>query len=77
MELSYQEVYAMNKAEARRQLVQTYLKTGSIARTAQLWQTSRQVVRTWVRRFEHEGEAGLHDRSRRPHHCPSKTPAAL
>jgi transposase-like protein len=57
MELSYQEVYTMNKAEARSQLVQTYLKTGSIARTALLWQTSRQVVRTWVRRFQAEGKA--------------------
>ena len=39
MDVSYQEVYTMNKREARRQLVQTYLQTGSLARTAQLWQT--------------------------------------
>ncbi len=57
MELSYQEVYKMNKTEARLQLVQTYLATGSIAQTAQRWQTSRQVVRQWVRRFQTEGQA--------------------
>ncbi len=31
MELSYQEVYTMNTSEARRLLIQTYLRTGSIA----------------------------------------------
>lgn len=77
MELSYQEVYAMNKTEARRRLVQTWQKTGSIAQTARLWQTSRHLVRTWVRRWQAEGEAGLHDRSRRPNHCPRQTPAAV
>lgn len=34
MELSYQQVYTMNKAEARRQLAQIYLKTSSIAQAA-------------------------------------------
>lgn len=77
MELSYQEVYTMNKTEARRLLIQTYLRTGSIAQTARLWQTSRQVVRKWVRRFQAEGKAGLADRSRRPHSCPRQTPPAV
>lgn len=77
MELSYQQVYAMNKEEARRQLVQTYQRTGSIAQTARLWQTSRQVVRTWVCRWQAEGEAGLADRSRRPHSCPHQTTPAV
>ena len=52
MDLSYHQVYAMNKTEARRQLVQTCQRTGSIAQTARLWQTSRAVVRKWVRRFK-------------------------
>jgi transposase len=67
----------MNKTQARRQLVQTYQQTASIARTAKLWQTSRAVVRTWVRRFQQQGEAGLQDRSRRPHSCPRRTSAEL
>ncbi|MEM4402493.1 MAG: leucine zipper domain-containing protein [Candidatus Caldarchaeum sp.] len=77
MEVSYQHVYAMNKEQARRQLVQTYEQTGSIAQTARLWQTSRQVVRKWVGRFHAEGAAGLADRSRRPHSCPQRTPTTL
>jgi hypothetical protein len=44
MDLSYQEVYKMNPKGARYRLVQTYQQSGSIACTAQLWQTSRQVV---------------------------------
>ncbi len=77
MELSYQEVYRMNKSEARRHLVQTYQQTGSTAQTARLWQTSRQVVRRWVRRWQSEGQAGLSDRSRRPHSCPRQTKPAV
>jgi transposase InsO family protein len=34
-------------------------------------------VRTWVTRFEAEGEAGLVDRSSRPHSSPRRTPAAV
>lgn len=30
----------------------------------------------WLKRYQKSGEAGLHDRSRRPHHSPTKTPAA-
>ena len=35
---------------------------------------SRRCVKKWVDRFDQEGLAGLHDRSSRPHHTPSKTP---
>jgi hypothetical protein len=34
---------------------------------------SRKCVRTWVTRYETEGETGLVDRSSRPHHCPTVT----
>ena len=73
-ELAYREVYPMNRKEARRRLVQTYLDTHSIRKTARIWGTSRQVVRKWVRRYLQAGEAGLEDRSRRPHRSPRKTP---
>jgi transposase-like protein len=36
---------------------------------------SRQCAHRWVARFRVEGEAGLHDRSSRPHRCPRRTPA--
>jgi transposase len=34
---------------------------------------SRKCVRTWITRFEAEGEAGLVDRSSRPHSSPTRT----
>ncbi len=38
---------------------------------------SRKTVRYWLDRFATEGEAGLADRSSRPHHCPIRTPAEI
>ena len=38
---------------------------------------SRKCVRTWVTRFEAEGEAGLVDRSSRPHSSPRRTPVEV
>lgn len=37
--------------------------------------TSRKCVKTWLDRFAVEGEAGLHDRSSRPHTIPAGTAA--
>ncbi|WP_081830622.1 IS481 family transposase [Rhodococcus sp. UNC363MFTsu5.1] len=38
---------------------------------------SRKCVSTWVDRFAAEGEAGLHDRSSRPHMMPTRTAPAI
>lgn len=38
---------------------------------------SRKCVRTWITRFEDEGEAGLLDRSSRPRTSPTRTPAEM
>src|SRR5580692_1287145 len=38
---------------------------------------SRQCAHKWWRRFREEGEAGLRDRSSRPHYCPHQTPARI
>ncbi len=38
---------------------------------------SHKCVRTWVDRFASEGEAGLHDRSSRPHRTPTRTPVEV
>ena len=38
---------------------------------------SRQCVRRWLDRYQAEGEAGLHDRSSRPHHSPHRTAPPL
>ena len=52
MDISYREIYAMNKEEARKQIVSSYLTSGNISQVARLWHTSRNVVRKWVKRFE-------------------------
>lgn len=38
---------------------------------------SRKCVHTWISRFEAEGQAGLADRSSRPHSMPARTPRRL
>ena len=38
---------------------------------------SRKCVRTWIERFTAEGEAGLRDRSSRPHRSPTRTPTEV
>ncbi len=38
---------------------------------------SRKCVATWIARYEHEGEAGLHDRSCRPHTSPARISAEV
>lgn len=38
---------------------------------------SRKCVRTWITRFDDEGEAGLADRSSRPHTSPTRTPLEM
>ena len=73
-DLAYRGVCSMNPLEARRRLVQTYQESGSFSETVRRWHTSRHLVRKWVRRYQAEGETGLHDRSRRPHHSPRLTP---
>lgn len=44
-----------------------------VAHVAKAMGISRQCAHRWVARFAAEGEAGLQDRSSRPHHCPTKT----
>ena len=76
-DVAYRKVYVTNAVEARKRLILTYGETGSVRATARRWHTSRHVVRKWLRRLEQEGEAGLCDRSRRPHHSPNETSEEL
>jgi transposase InsO family protein len=48
-----------------------------VAHVAKELGVSRQCAHRWVRRFDSEGLAGLHDRSSRPHHSPRRTPAEI
>ena len=62
----------------RRMLVQRVIEDGRpVAHVAKEMGVSRQCAHRWVNRFLAEGEAGLFDRSSRPHRCPRRTPAAV
>jgi transposase len=44
-----------------------------VAHVAKELGVSRQCAHHWVARYRAEGEAGLRERSSRPHHCPGRT----
>lgn len=46
-----------------------------VAHVAKAMGVSRKCAYHWLRRFDLEGEVGLHDRSSRPHRMPTKTSA--
>jgi transposase InsO family protein len=48
-----------------------------LAHVAAEMQVSRATATKWWRRYMAEGDAGLVDRSSRPHRCPNRTPAKL
>jgi transposase InsO family protein len=48
-----------------------------VAHVAKAMGVSRQCAHRWVARYDAEGEAGLHDRSSRPHHSPKRTSAEV
>ena len=58
----------------RRLLVERVVFQGRpVAHVAKELGVSRQCAHRWVSRFRAEGEAGLVDRSSRPHRCPRRT----
>jgi transposase InsO family protein len=58
----------------RRLLVHRVRVEGSpVAHVAKAMGVSRQCAHRWVVRFDAEGDAGLHDRSSRPHRMPTRT----
>lgn len=62
----------------RRLLVSRVIEDGRpVAHVAKELGVSRQCAHRWIARYRAEGDAGLHDRSSRPHRCPRRTPAAL
>ena len=56
----------------RKALVHEALENG-IKPTARRFDMSKNTVRTWVRRFQEEGNDGLLDRRAGPNHIPHKT----
>ena len=57
----------------RRLLVARVESGMPIAHVAKATGVSRHCAHRWVARFAAEGEDGLHDRSSRPHRCPTRT----
>ncbi len=61
--------------KTRQLLVDRVLHQGwPVARAARAAGVTRRTAYKWLKRFEEEGEAGLQDRSSRPHRIPRRTP---
>lgn len=63
--------------EGRRLIVQRCQLGWKQAHVAKAMGISRRCVKKWLDRFQAEGEAGLEDRSSRPHSSPTRTPEAV
>jgi transposase InsO family protein len=62
----------------RRRMVGCVVERGwTVETTAERFQVDAKTVRKWRDRFLTEGEAGLDDRSSRPHRSPNRTPRQL
>jgi transposase InsO family protein len=62
----------------RRLLVERVITDGRpVAHVAKELGVSRQCAHRWIARFRSFGDAGLADRSSRPHRCPRRTPVDL
>ena len=58
-------------------LVQRVASGRPVAHVAAELGVSRATAHKWIRRFRHEGAAGLEDRSSRPHRSPTRTAAEV
>src|SRR5687768_1564628 len=61
----------------RKLIVERHASGWKQAQIAAAMGISRKCVATWLTRYDAEGEAGLVDRSSRPHSSPSRTPAEV
>ncbi|MFD7463035.1 IS481 family transposase [Streptomyces sp. NPDC059868] len=61
----------------RRLLIERVRSGRPVAHVAAEMGISRATAHKWLRRWRQEGDAGLHDRSSRPHRTPHRTPAAV
>lgn len=62
----------------RRLIVQRVRQDGwPVAHVAKAMGVSRQCAHRWLKRWDAEGEAGLEDRSSRPHTSPQRTPVEV
>ncbi len=68
---------ARTTVHGRQLIVQRYQAGWKKAHIAAAMGISRKCVGTWLDRYAAEGQAGLQDRSSRPHTNPRRTPAAV
>jgi transposase InsO family protein len=68
---------ARTTVHGRRLIVERHAAGWKQAHIAAAMGISRKCVRTWISRYAAEGEAGLVDRSSRPHTSPTRTPAEV
>jgi transposase InsO family protein len=68
---------ARTTVHGRRLIVDRHAAGWAQAHIAAAMGLSRKCVRTWIARYATEGEAGLADRSSRPHTSPTRTPAEV
>jgi len=65
-------------SEERQRFLQDYrLKNYSVSDLAERFSISRRTAHKWIDRFERTGESGFLELSRRPHHSPGQTEAAI
>jgi transposase len=62
---------------ARRLIIARVAAGWPAAHVAEQLGVSRAMVHKWLRRYAAKGEAGLADRSSRPHRMPARTPARV
>jgi transposase InsO family protein len=68
---------ARTTVHGRKLIIARYRAGWRQAHIAAAMGISRKCVRTWITRYAAEGEAGLADRSSRPHTSPTRTPAEV
>jgi transposase InsO family protein len=68
---------ARTTVQGRKLIVARYKAGWRQAHIAAAMGISRKCVRTWITRYKAEGEAGLADRSSRPHTSPTRTPTEV
>ncbi len=64
---------ARTTVHGRKLIVELHAAGWKQAHIAAAMGVSRKCVRTWIARYDAEGEAGLADRSSRPHTSPTRT----
>lgn len=69
--------WSRGTVDQRKRMIALWESGRTVSELARQFEVSRQTVHTFVKRWREEGEAGLEDRSRRPHSSPRKTAEAV